>query len=490
MTPEPWDLTIHAAARLLAEGRLGARQLAEALIARRRQVDGTVRAFLHCDDDALLRAADDADRRRRAGRARGPFDGIPVAVKDNLSVEGQPCTCASRILDGYVAPGDATAVARLRAAGFIPAGRTNMDEFAMGSSTETSRAGPTANPWDRTRVPGGSSGGSAAAVAAREALAALGTDTGGSVRQPASFCGVVGFKPTYGRISRWGLVAYASSLDQIGTLTRDVRDAAILLTLMGGPDERDPTTLPAPLRPVEPGLARASAAGLRVGLPTEYLEADGLSDEVRAAVEAAAGALRDRGAAVVRVSVPRVRYAVSAYYIIAAAEASTNLARFDGVRYGFRDPQDASAGMAELYRRTRGKGFGPEVKRRILLGTYALSRGFYEAYYRRAQQVRALIAEDFAEAFRGADVLLAPVAPRTAFRLGEITCPLELYLADVFTVAGSLAGLPGASVPWALSAAGLPIGVQVVGPFGEDAAVLHAAALLEGISGGTQYPAL
>jgi aspartyl-tRNA(Asn)/glutamyl-tRNA(Gln) amidotransferase subunit A len=484
------DLTLHDAAALLERGDLTSRRLCEELIARRAQVDGGVKAYLYHDDDAVLRAAEAADRRRRSGQPLSRFDGIPLAVKDNLSVAGQPCTCASRILAGYVAPYDATAVARLRAAGLIPAGRTNMDEFAMGSSTENSSFQQTANPWHAAHVPGGSSGGSAAAVAAREAVAALGSDTGGSIRQPAGFCGVVGCKPTYGRVSRYGLVAYASSLDQIGPITRDVRDTAILLDLIAGPDAHDATTLAEAPPLCKASLAQANASGLRIGLPREYFEVEGLAPEVRAAVESAADCLRQDGASLVSVSLAHTRYAIASYYIIATAEASANLARFDSVRYGFRDTQAEAAGLLEMYRRSRAAGFGPEVKRRIILGTYVLSSGYYDAYYRRAQQVRTLIRNDFADAFAHCDVLLAPVAPTPAFRIGQMSSPLEMYLSDIYTISVNLAGIPGISVPWARSADGLPIGVQVLGPALGETTILRTAAVLEQAAGGTCFPEL
>jgi aspartyl-tRNA(Asn)/glutamyl-tRNA(Gln) amidotransferase subunit A len=486
----PTDLTLATAAAALGRGEITSRGLCDALIARRQRVDGVIRAFLHTDDEAVRAAADAADQRRRDGRPRSRFDGIPLALKDNLSVEGQPCTCASRILSGYTAVYDATVVARLRAAGIIPAGRTNMDEFAMGSSTENSGFQRTANPWNLDHVPGGSSGGSAAAVAAREAVAALGSDTGGSIRQPAGFCGVVGLKPTYGRVSRYGLVAYASSLDQIGPITRDVRDAAILLDLIAGPDERDATSLPEPPPAYEASLDQATARGLRVGLPSEYLAVDGLSAEVRNAVQTAAERLREMGATVVPVSLPRTRYAIASYYIIATAEASANLARFDGVRYGFREAQAEGEGLPELYRRSRAHGFGAEVKRRIILGTYVLSSGYYEAYYRRAQQVRTVIRDDFVRAFASCDVLLAPVAPTPAFRAGQMSSPLEMYLSDIYTISANLAGIPGISVPCAQSASGLPIGVQILGPALGEVTLLQTAALLEQAAGGTRFPEL
>jgi len=486
----PTDLTLHAAADLLGRGELTARALCEALIARRRRVDAALKAFLYTDDDAVLAAAAAADARRRQGQPLSRFDGLPLALKDNLSVVGQPCGCASRILAGYTAAYDATVVARLRAAGLIPAGRTNMDEFAMGSSTENSGIQPTANPWNPGHVPGGSSGGSAAAVAARTALAALGSDTGGSIRQPAGFCGVVGLKPTYGRVSRYGLVAYASSLDQIGPITRDVRDAAILLDLIAGPDARDATSLPDPAGGYETGLAGATVTGLRVGLPQEYFEVEGLSPEVRRTVEAVAERLRELGATVVTVSLPRTRYAVASYYIIATAEASANLARFDSIRYGFRDHAAEAEGLLEMYRRSRAQGFGAEVKRRIILGTYVLSSGYYEAYYRRAQQVRTLIRDDFVQAFQECDVLLAPVAPTPPFRTGQMSSPLEMYLSDIYTISANLAGIPGISLPCGFSASGLPIGVQILGPVLGEGRILRTASVLEQAQGGTRFPEL
>ena len=486
----PTDLTLSAAATALGLGELTCRDLCDALIARRQRLDPGIQAFLHTDDEAVRTAADAADQRRRDGRPLSRFDGIPLAIKDNLSVEGQPCTCASHILSGYTAVYDATVVARLRAAGLIPAGRTNMDEFAMGSSTENSGFQRTANPWNPAHVPGGSSGGSAAAVAAREAVAALGSDTGGSIRQPAAFCGVVGLKPTYGRVSRYGLVAYASSLDQIGPITRDVRDAAIVLDLIAGPDEHDATSWPEPPPAYEASLSQATAKGLRVGLPLEYFEVDGLSAEVRGAVETAAARLREMGATVVNVSLPRTRYAIASYYIIATAEASANLARFDGIRYGFRDEQAEAEGLPELYRRSRAGGFGTEVKRRIILGTYVLSSGYYDAYYRRAQQARTLIRADFERAFAACDVMLAPVAPTSAFRVGQMSSPLEMYLSDIYTISANLAGIPGISVPCGHSTSGLPLGVQILGPALGEVILLQTAALLEQAIGGPRFAEL
>ncbi len=429
--------------------------------------EGQLHAFLHVDAADALAQAEAADTALRNGvtPAEKPLLGLPVALKDNIAVRGQPLTCGSRILEGFVSPYDATVVEKLRAAGAVLLGRLNLDEFAMGSSTETSAFGPTRNPWDLERIPGGSSGGSAAAVAAGEVPAALGSDTGGSVRQPAAHCGVVGLKPTYGRVSRYGLVAYASSLDQIGCLTRTVRDAAVLLGVLAGHDPRDSTSVP---EPVPDYAARLDGAvkGLRLGLPREYRIA-GLHPEVEAAVNAAVETLRALGVETVEISLPHTPYALAAYYLIAPAEASANLARFDGVRYGLRVE---GADPIELYERTRGRGFGPEVKRRILLGTFALSAGYYDAYYLRAQKVRTLIRQDFLRAFEQVDAIVTPTTPGPAFRLGEkLSDPLQMYLEDIFTLSCNLAGLCGISVPCGFTRTPrLPIGLQLLGPpFGE-----------------------
>ncbi len=464
--------TLTAAAAALDRGRLTARELIEEMIRRAETRGRALNAFVSLDADSARRAADQADERRRSGRSAGPFDGVPIAVKDNIAVRGQPCTCASRILEGYISPYDATVIARLRALGFIFLGRTNMDEFAMGSTTETSAYGVVSNPWDPERVAGGSSGGSAAAVAAGAALAALGSDTGGSIRQPAAFCGVFGLKPTYGRVSRFGLVAYASSLDQIGPLTRSPEDAAVLLEAISGPDPRDSTTLPAPAPAFSKEIHDAGVRGLRIGLPREYLEVEGLDPEVRAVLERTARAIEGRGAELREVRLPHTRYAVAAYYIVATAEASANLARFEGIRYGRR--VDAEH-LLDLYRRTRAEGFGEEVKRRIILGTYALSSGYYDAYYLRAQKVRTMIRRDFTEAFQDCDLMLCPAAPTPAPRKGGFASPLAMYLADIYTIAANLAGICGLSVPAGRSGRGLPIGLQLLGPHQGETAVLAAA---------------
>jgi aspartyl-tRNA(Asn)/glutamyl-tRNA(Gln) amidotransferase subunit A len=443
-----------------------------------RTKDPVLHAYLAVDEAAAVRDARAADAARRAG-ATGRLLGVPLAVKDILNVHGQPCTCASRILQGYIAPYDATVIARLRAEGAIFLGRTNMDEFAMGSTTENSACGATRNPHATDRVPGGSSGGSAAAVAGGEALAALGSDTGGSVRLPASFCGCVGLKPSYGRVSRYGLTAYASSLDQVGPLTRDVRDAALLLEIMAGLDPLDSTTVDAPVPRYAEALAGGGdLRGLTLGLPREYF-VDGVAADVRAAVEGAIARCRDLGARTVEVSLPHTRYAIATYYIVATAEASANLARFDGVRYGRR--VQGAADPIDMYARTRAEGFGDEVKRRIILGTYVLSSGYHDAYYLAAQKMRTLIRRDFEEAFRVCDALLAPVAPTTACRIGEKTAdPLAMYLVDIFTVTANLAGICGLSVPCGAGAGGLPVGLQVLGPAMQEEVILRVGQGVEG----------
>jgi aspartyl-tRNA(Asn)/glutamyl-tRNA(Gln) amidotransferase subunit A len=446
----------------------------QACLDRIQAVDGELRAFLSLDAADALAQADAADAALARGvtHAERPLLGVPIALKDVLAVRGQPLGCASRILEKYVSPYDATVVEKLRAAGAVVFGRLNMDEFAMGSSTENSAYPPTRNPWDTTRSPGGSSGGSAAALVAGEAAATLGTDTGGSIRQPAAFCGCVGLKPTYGRVSRYGLAAYASSLDQIGPFTRDVRDAAVLLGSIAGHDPRDSTSVPEPV-PDYPAALTGDIRGLKLGLPKEYF-IPGMDPEVSAAVQAAVRQLEKLGAELVEVSLPHTAYAIATYYIVATAEASSNLARYDGIRYGLRvngsDP-------ADLYRRTRGAGFGPEVKRRIILGTYVLSSGYYDAYYLRAQKVRTLIRRDFEQAFQQVDALVTPTCPTAAFRIGEKTDdPLKMYLNDIFTISCNLAGNCGLSLPCGFVAnptpgarnARLPVGLQLLGrPFGE-----------------------
>jgi aspartyl-tRNA(Asn)/glutamyl-tRNA(Gln) amidotransferase subunit A len=459
------QLTVRQAVVGLRTGAYSSVALTQAMLEAIATRNPAVNAFVWLDEADAMRQAEAADRARQAGQ-QGVLLGVPLAVKDVLNVDGHPCSCGSKILRGYTALYDATAIARLRAAGALLVGRTNMDEFAMGSTTENSAFGPTRNPVALDHVAGGSSGGSAAAVAGGMALAALGTDTGGSIRQPASFCGCVGLKPSYGRISRYGLVAYASSLDQIGPITRTVADAALLLGVMAGRDALDATTLDQPVPDYNAALT-GDLRGLRLGLPREYF-VDGMDPEVAVAVRAATARCRELGAQIVEVSLPHTRYAVATYYILAAAEASANLARFDGVRYGFRATGEGAP--IDMYKQTRAQGFGCEVQRRIILGTYVLSSGYYDAYYLRAQKVRTLIRRDFDAAFAQCDALLTPVAPTPAYRMGEtMDDPLHMYLGDIFTVTANLAGVCGLSVPCGRTAGGLPIGLQVLGPaFGEE----------------------
>jgi len=462
-------------AAAVRSGARSARSVTEEHLAAIDAREGEIHAFNLVTRDEALAAADAVDAAVARGEDPGPLAGVPVALKDNLCTRGVPTTCSSRILEGWRPPYDATVVERVLAAGGIPVGKTNLDEFAMGSSTENSAFGPTRNPRDTSRVPGGSSGGSAAAVAAGFAPLALGSDTGGSIRQPAALCGVVGVKPTYGAVSRYGLVAFASSLDQIGPFAATVDDAALLLDVISGHDRRDSTSIDAP--PTALLGDGADVAGLRVGIASELTDADGIAPEVRVAVERAAAALEAAGASVERVSVPSTVYGLSAYYLIAPAEASSNLARYDGVRYGLRVE---GADVEEMNAATRDAGFGPEVKRRIMLGTYALSAGYYDAYYGQAQRVRTLIMRDFAAAYELCDVLLSPTAPTTAFAFGAKTAdPLAMYLSDICTIPTNLAGHPAMSVPFGLGADGLPIGVQVLAPALGEATMFRAARVVE-----------
>ena len=485
------QLTIHEARDRLATGEISAVELTEAVLERILAVDNEVKAYLTFTPEAALAQAHAADERRAAGESTLLL-GIPLAIKDVLCTEGIPTTCGSRILDNFVPPYDCTAVARLKASGAIILGKTNTDEFAMGSSTENSAFFTTRNPWDLGRVPGGSSGGSGAAVAAGECLGALGTDTGGSVRQPASLCGVVGLKPTYGRVSRYGLVAFASSLDQIGVLTKDVADAALLLGAIAGHDPRDSTSMDVPVPDYDSGLrnkgGNGGLAGVRVGVPQEYF-VEGMQPEVEAAVHSAIDVLVNLGAKVREVSLPHTEYALPVYYLIAPAEASANLARYDGVRYSLRVEGD---GLSDMYKATRGQGFGPEVKRRIMLGTYALSAGYYDAYYLKAQKARTLIKADFDTAFEQVDVVVAPTSPTTAFHIGEkVDDPLQMYLSDVFTLAMNLAGNCGLSLPCGFDTDGLPIGLQVMGPaFGEEEVLRVAYAYEQATDWHTRRPEL
>ena len=467
-------------AAAVREGSARATDVLEEHLTRIGRHEGDIHAFNLVLDEQARAQARAVDEAVAEGRDAGPLAGVPVALKDNLCTRGIPTTCSSRILEGWRPPYDATVVTRLAEAGAVFVGKTNLDEFAMGSSTENSAFGPTRNPHDRERVPGGSSGGSAAAVAAGFAALSLGSDTGGSIRQPAALCGVVGAKPTYGLVSRYGLVAFASSLDQIGPFALDVADAALLLDVIAGPDRRDSTCLSDP-PPVASARLDAGVEGLRVGVVRELAEAEGLSPEVQGRLQEAAGALSAAGAKVDEVSVPAAVYGLSAYYLIAPAEASSNLARYDGVRYGLRaTTAEAGRDITQMYLETRSAGFGPEVKRRIMLGTYALSAGYYDAYYGKAQQVRTLMVRDFAAAYRDFDVLLAPTAPGTAFGLGAKTAdPLTMYLNDVCTIPSNLVGHPAISVPFGTGADGLPLGVQVLAPALGETVMFQVAAALE-----------
>ena len=461
------QLTISELAAKLAKREVSSRAATQACLDQIQRVDRQLHAFISHDDAEALAQAEAADMTLASGatHVQKPLLGVPVAVKDVIAVKGQPLTCGSKILGKFISPYDATVTAKLKAAGAILIGRLNMDEFAMGSSTENSSFGVSRNPWDTTRIPGGSSGGSAVAVAADEVIAALGSDTGGSVRQPAALCGCVGLKPTYGRVSRYGLVAFASSLDQIGPLAKDVRDAATMLNVIAGHDPRDSTSIPESVPDYTEALGQ-DIKGLKLGLPKEYM-IGGLDSKVKQATDAAVAQLTKLGAEIVEISLPHTDYAVATYYIIATAEASANLARFDGIRYGARVD---GADPIELYSKTRGAGFGAEVKRRIILGTYVLSSGYYDAYYLRAQKVRTLIRNDFLEAFETVDAIVTPVTPTAAFKIGEkVEDPLQMYLGDIFTLSCNLAGICGISVPCGFTKSPkLPIGLQLLGkPFGE-----------------------
>ena len=486
MSDELTRRTAAEIAALVAAGKVSAVEVARAHLDRIAAVDARVHAFLHVDADGALAAAAVVDARRSAGEPpASPLAGVPLALKDVIVTEGVPTTCGSKILDGWLPPYDATVTARLKAAGVVVLGKTNMDEFAMGSSTENSAYGPSRNPWDLSRVPGGSSGGSAAAVAAYQAPLGIGTDTGGSIRQPAAVCGLVGHKPTYGGVSRYGLVAFSSSLDQAGPFGRTVLDAALLHEVIAGHDPADSTSIDAPVPPLAQA-ARAGAAGdlagLRIGVVRE-LGGEGYQPGVEASVREAVATLEKVGAAVHEVSCPAFGYALPAYYLIAPSECSSNLARFDAVRYGLRVGDDGTRVLEEVMALTRAAGFGPEVKRRIILGTYALSSGYYDAYYGQAQKVRTLISRDFAAAWRSADVLVSPSTPTVAFGIGErVDDPMAMYAADLCTLPASLAGVPAISVPCGLSE-GLPVGLQVMAPALADDRCYRVAAALEAAAG-------
>ena len=469
-----WSLL--EAARKVREKEISSLELTKALLSRIEAIDRNVHAYITVLADRATAQAAACDGDLSKGIVRGPLHGVPVGLKDIFCTRGVRTTCGSRILHNFIPPYDACVTEKVLDAGAVLLGKQNMDEFAMGSSTETSHFGVTRNPWDLSRIPGGSSGGTAAAVSAAMAFAGIGTDTGGSIRQPASLCGVVGVKPTYGRVSRYGMIAFASSLDQGGPITRTVADAALALAVIAGYDPRDSTCVDVPVPDYSAAVDRP-VKGMRVGLPKEYFESRGLSSEVRTAVKSALAALADQGAVPVEVSLPHTEYAVSTYYLIAPAEASSNLARYDGVRYGHR--AEGASGLIEMMSRTRAEGFGPEVKRRIMIGTYALSAGYYEAFYGKAQKVRTLIRDDFRAAFEKADVLLTPTAPTAAFRIGEKTDdPLTMYLSDIFTIPCNLAGIPGISVPCGFSPEGLPIGAQLLSnPFREETLFTAAGAI-------------
>lgn len=473
-------LTVHAAADMLNAGEISSVELCDAYIERIEKVDPQVKAFLKFDKEDILKRAAAADLRRAEAKELSPYDGIPIGIKDCIVTAEQTCSCASKLLKNVVSPYDSTVVARLKAKGFIPAGRLNMDEFAMGSSCENSAFQKTANPWDLSCVPGGSSGGSAASVAAGEVPVSLGSDTGGSIRQPAAFCGVVGMKPTYGRVSRYGLVAFASSLDQIGPLAHDVLDSAIILDTIGGKDPKDSTSLPVPCAGFADALKDLEGKdlkGIKIGLPKEYFDTEGITADVRKGLDDTISTLKKLGAEIVEVSLPHTKYAVSVYYIIATAEASANLARFDGVRYGTRKE---AGDLIATYFKSRGEGFGDEVQRRILLGTYVLSSGYYDAYYLRAQKVRTLIRRDFEEAAKKCDVLLTPVTTAPAFKFGAKSDPLEMYLSDIFTIALNLSGACGIALPAGISETnGMPVGVQFIAPPLEEGKLLRTARIFE-----------
>jgi aspartyl-tRNA(Asn)/glutamyl-tRNA(Gln) amidotransferase subunit A len=470
------SLTAHELAARYRSGEATPTQAVTEYLARVEALDPQVRAFLTVTREDALRRAAEADARFRAGTPRGRLDGVPIALKDVLCTRGIRTTCGSKILERFVPPYDATVVARLFAAGAVLLGKLNMDEFAMGSSTEHSAFFTTHNPWDLARVPGGSSGGAAAAVAADMAALTLGTDTGGSIRQPAAFSGVLGMKPTYGRVSRYGLIAFASSLDQVGPFARDAEDAALLLGAIAGPDPMDATAIDVPVPDYRAALGQG-IEGLRLGVPAEYF-IEGMDPEVEQAVRAAIATLEGLGARTEPVSLPHTEYGLAAYYVIAPAEASSNLARYDGVKYGLRAP--GARDLIDMYSKTRAAGFGAEVKRRVMLGTYVLSAGYHDAYYGQAQKVRTLVRRDFEQAFARVDVIVAPTTPGVAFKMGEKEDPLQMYLNDIFTIPVNLAGLPGVSIPGGFTQAGLPIGLQLIAPAFDEATLLRVAHAYQG----------
>lgn len=468
-------LTIHELRDMLVRKEVSAREVTGHVLDRIEKVEDKVRAYITYDPESALQQAEEADIKLKDGSG-GPLCGIPLSIKDVLCTEGVRTTCGSRILENFIPPYDATVITKLRQADAVFIGKVAMDEFAMGSTSENCAFGPPKNPWNTDYICGGSSGGSAAAVAADECIASIGTDTGGSIRQPASHCGVVGLKPTYGRVSRYGLVAFASSLDQAGPLTKDVRDSALLMNIISGHDARDSTSVAQDV-PDYTGALVEGLQGMKIGIPKEYF-VEGLDPDVEKNVRQAIEALRRAGAETVEVSLPRTDYCVAAYYLIAPAEASSNLARYDGVKYGFRDM--ASESLFDMYKNSRSQGFGDEVKRRIIIGTYALSSGYYDAYYKKASQVRSLIIDDFRKAFEACDVLVSPVTPTTAWKLGEkIDDPLSVYLTDILTISANMAGIPGISVPCGFSSMGLPIGLQIQGAHFQEEKLLRVGYNLE-----------
>jgi len=473
------SLTLHELSALLDKGETTSAEATKAYLARINSLDKKLNSYITVDAEGAMAQAKSADERRAKGE-RGALLGVPIALKDVMATKGLRTTCSSKMLENFVPPYDAFVVKKLKEAGAVILGKTNMDEFAMGSSTENSHFGPSKNPWDTNCIPGGSSGGSAVAVAADICAASLGSDTGGSIRQPAALCGIVGLKPTYGRVSRFGLVAFASSLDQIGPMTKDSLDAAIMMNAIAGHDPMDSTSANVATPDYTAGIENG-VKGLKIGVPKEYF-VDGMDKEVEDSVRAAIKALESAGAEIKPVSLPHSKYGIPTYYVLAPAEASSNLARYDGVKYGHRT--EGAESLIDMYRKSRKEGFGAEVKRRIMLGTYALSSGYYDAYYLKAQKVRTLIKNDFVEAFKEVDVIMAPTTPTAAFKIGEkADDPLQMYLSDIFTINCNLAGIPGASVPCGFTKSGLPIGVQILGGFFEEQVILRAARAVEKLSG-------
>ncbi|MBI5328006.1 MAG: Asp-tRNA(Asn)/Glu-tRNA(Gln) amidotransferase subunit GatA [Deltaproteobacteria bacterium] len=469
---ELYNLTIHELHERLKKKELSSLELTDAFLKRINAVEGKIKAYITITKEDAVKQAKEADKRIAAGMDVTPLTGVPISVKDIFCTKGILTTCASKILNNFIPPYDAAVIKKLKDAGAVILGKNNMDEFAMGSSTENSAYFTTKNPWDLERVPGGSSGGSAASVAADECAASIGTDTGGSIRQPASCCGIVGLKPTYGRVSRYGMIAFASSLDQAGPLTKDVKDCAIMLNAMAGYDSQDSTSIDAPVPDYTKVLTK-DVKGLKIGIPKEYF-IKGLDSDVEKAVKQAIEVLKKQGASVVDVSLPHTDYAIAVYYLVATAEASSNLARYDGVKFGYRVKE--SKNLIDMYCKTRDEGFGPEVKRRIMLGTYSLSAGYYEAYYKKASYVRILIKRDFEEAFKKCDVILTPTSPTPAFKIGEKTSdPLTMYLSDIFTISCNLAGIPGISLPCGFTKNNLPIGLQILGKPLDEETVLKTA---------------